>query len=247
MAFYRVTWNEKYQFATLHNWGCTFHCPFCSYLLRSGAQGRPGFAAPKPQKFLTVPELKQALLGVKPRKVYFMGGEPTVAPELETMISFAKHELGAETKLGHTNGSRLPIADLDGANVGFKAWNEELHQKITGRPKSLIYDNFQAAHQAGMNLAANLVFIPGFVGLEEMSGLVQFLASLDKDIPFHIMGYIPVPGRPWQRPTSTEMQAAIALAKSHLNKVGSSHLTSAEALDLGSRDDRFQVKVIAGE
>ncbi len=247
MAFYRITWNEKYQFATLHNWGCTFHCPFCSYLLRSGAEGRPGFASPKPGKFLTVEEQQQALRKVQPKKVYFMGGEPTVAPELETMINFAKLELGAETKLGHTNGSRLPIANLDRANIGFKAWSEELHQKITGRPKKLIYENFQKAHQAGMQLAANLVFIPGFVGLDEMRGLVQFLASLDKNIPFHIMGYIPVPGRPWQRPTDEEMQAAQELAKSFLNNVGSSHLTSAEALDLSSRDDRFQVKVIAGE
>jgi pyruvate formate lyase activating enzyme len=246
MSFYRITWNEKYDFATLHNWGCTFHCPFCSYLLRSGADGRPGFAEPRPTRFLSLDEQQQALRRVKPKKVYFMGGEPTVAPELEAMIAFAKQELGAETRLGHTNGSRLPIAGLDGANVGFKAWSEKLHQQITGRPKSLIYDNFQAAHRAGMQLAANLVFIPELVGLDEMEGLVRFLAALDPEIPFHIMGYIPVPGRPWRRPTDDEMRDAVALASSHLRQVGCSHLTSAEALDLTSRDDRFRVRVIAG-
>ena len=246
MSFYRITWNEKYDFATLHNWGCTFHCPFCSYLLRSGASGRPGFSEPRPARFLSQEEQKQALRQIKPRKVYFMGGEPTVAPEIDAMILFAKNELGAETSLGHTNGSRLPIAGLDGANVGFKAWSEDLHHRITGRPKSLIYDNFRSAHQAGMKLRANLVFIPGLVGLDEMEGLVRFLAALDPEIPFHIMGYIPVPGQPWQRPTDDEMRAAVALASSYLQHVGSSHLTSAEALDLSSRDDRFRVKVVAG-
>ena len=70
MAFYRITYNEKYNFATLHNWGCTFRCPYCSYKLRSGADGRPGFSTPKPEKFLSVEEQKKALLEIRPAKYY---------------------------------------------------------------------------------------------------------------------------------------------------------------------------------
>ena len=246
MAFYRITYNEKYNFATLHNWGCTFRCPYCSYKLRSGADGRPGFSTPKPEKFLSVEEQKKALLEIKPAKVYFMGGEPTVAVELEEMLRFAKEELGAETKLGHTNGSRLPLPCLDGANVGFKAWSEELHLQITGRPKQLIYDNFRNAFDSGIKMAANMVFIPGFVGLDELEGCVRFIASLDPEIPFHIDGYIPVPGQPHRRPTDEEMLEAEALVKSYLPNCRYSHLTSEEALDLSARDDRFRVKRIAG-
>ncbi len=246
MSFYRITWNEKYDFATLHNWGCTFHCPFCSYKLRSGAIGRPGFAEPKPERFLSVEEQKAALQSVHPGRVYFMGGEPTVVRELEEMVAFAKHELGAETKLGHTNGCRLPIPDLDGANVGLKAWSDDLHLSITGKPKSLIYDNFRRAFDSGMKMAANMIFIPGLVGLDEMEGTLRFLAGLDRAIPFHIDGYIPIPGQPWRRPTDKEMAEAIQLAKSFIDNVKSSHLTSEEALDLTARDDRFKVKIIAG-
>jgi len=212
-----------------------------------GRRGRrPGFAEPKPERFLSVPELKEALRKVSPRKVYFMGGEPTVAKEIDEMILFAKNELGAETKLGHTNGSRLPIPGLNGANVGFKAWNENLHLKITGRPKSLIYDNFTGAFRSGVKMAANMVFIPGLVGLDELEGLVCFLSALDPEIPFHIMGYIPVPGEPWKRPSDEEMKQAELLAKTYLNHVACSHLSSAEALDLTARDDRFKVRIIAG-
>lgn len=246
MAFYRITWNEKYSFATLHNWGCTFRCPFCSYKLRSGANGRPGFADPKPERFLTVPEMKASLRAVAPSKVYFMGGEPTVASELDEMVLFAKNELGAEAKLGHTNGSRLDVPGLDGANIGFKAWSESLHLQVTGRPKSLIYDNFSRAFHRGMTLSANLVFVPGLVGCEEIDGLTRWLSGLSRDIPFHLMGYIPVPGEPWHRPEETEMKEALRIAGRHLNRVASSHLTSAEALDLTARDDRFRVKIIAG-
>ena len=243
MSFYRITQNKKYDFATLHNWGCTFRCPFCSYKLRGGESG---FAYPKPERFLSVTEQKNALLQAKPGKVYFMGGEPTVAKELREMVEFSKKELGAYTKLGHTNGSDLQIPFLDAANIGFKAWSDELHLKLTGRPKSLIFDNFSRAFDAGMELSASMIYIPGLVDLDEMEHVLKYLAALDKNIPFHIMGYIPVPGLDYRRPTSEEMEDAKKLCLSYLSKVGASHLTSEEALGLTSRDDRFNVEIIAG-
>ncbi len=245
MAFYRITYHDQYHFATLHNYGCTFRCPFCSYKLRSGADGTPGLSSPAPKRFLSVEEQQQALLRVRPEKVYFMGGEPTTARELETMLAFAKRELGAETRLGHTNGSRLPLPHLDGANVGFKAWSETLHRQLTGRAKRPIYDNFAAAFDAGLQLKANMVFVPGLVDFKEFEGLVDFLARLSPELPFHIMGYIPVPGQPYRRPTDVEMRELTALCRSRLHRVSSSHLTSEQALDLTVRDDRFAVRTLA--
>ena len=173
-----------------------------------------------------------------------MGGEPTVAKELPELLAFAKQELGAVTRLGHTNGSRLPLEFLDGANVGFKAWSLELHRRITGRDKNLIYDNFAAACDAGLEMAANMVYVPGLVELDEFAGTVQFLSRISPEIPFHIMGYIPVPGEPYRRPTDAEMEQAEALCRTYLRHVASSHLTDAEALDLTCRDHRFRVRTV---
>ena len=243
MSFYRITHNEKYDFATLHNWGCTFHCPFCSYKLRGG---RSGFAYPKPERFLSVEEQKRVLQELHPGKVYFMGGEPTVAKELREMVQFSKCELGSFTKLGHTNGSDLSIPYLDAANIGFKAWNEDLHLQLTGQPKSLIFEQFSRAFDRGMELSASMIFIPGLIGLDELEGVVKYVASLDNEIYFHVMGYIPVPGLDCRRPTAEEMQQAVALCKSYLKKTGYSHLSPEQALDLTARDDRFDVKIAAG-
>lgn len=247
MSFYRITSHKSLHFATLHNYGCTFRCCFCSYRLRSGADGAPGLSYPPPKRFLSVAEIEAALRKAAPEKVYFMGGEPTTAKELPELLAFAKRELGAVTRLGHTNGSRLPLPDLDGANVGFKAWSDDLHRRITGCEKALIYDNFSAACDAGLDMAANMVFVPGLVGLAEFEGLMKFLSRIGCDIPFHIMGYIPVPGQPYRRPGDAEMDEVLALCRSYLKRVDSSHLTSEEALDLKRRDHRFQVETIAGE
>jgi pyruvate formate lyase activating enzyme len=245
MAFYKITYHETYRFATLHNFGCTFRCPVCSYKLRSGADGRPGQAFPVPERFLTVEEMKQALGRVPVEKVFFMGGEPTVAAELPEMLDFAKSVLGAKTRLGHTNGSRLPLANLDGANVGLKAWDEKIHRAYTGRPKQPIFDNFVAACRAGLELKANVVYVPGLVDLDQVEAVAAWLATLSRDIPFHIMGYIPVPGQPYRRPTEEEMAAAVETCRRHLAQVASSHLTSEQALELKARDDRFVVRQIA--
>jgi len=245
MSFYRITYHESLHFATLHNYGCTFHCPFCSYKLRSGADGTPGLSWPAPKGFLTAAEIKEALHSVSPEKVFFMGGEPTTAKELPELLAFAKHELGVTTRLGHTNGNRLPMPDLGGANVGFKAWSESLHLAITGCEKSLIYNNFSAACDAGLDMSANLVFIPELVGLREFEGLLKFLSRISRKIRFHIMGYIPVPGQPYRPPTGPEMAECLALCRSFLDEVGFSHLSSTEARDLEHRDNRFRVTTIA--
>lgn len=245
MAFHTITYNDKYRFATLHNYGCTFRCPVCSYKLRSGANGTPGLSYPRPERMLTVSEMKKALRSVSLEKVYFMGGEPTVAKELQEMLDFAKDELGARTFLGHTNGSRLPLPNLDGANVGFKAWDEETHLRYTGRPKAPIFDNFAAAVHSGLEMKANIVFIPGLVDVDQLEEVAAWLADLSPRIPFHIMGYIPVPGQTYVRPTRDQMAEAVGVCERHLANVEASHLTPEEAIDITARDDRFRVRTIA--
>ncbi|MCD4830564.1 MAG: radical SAM protein [Anaerohalosphaeraceae bacterium] len=245
MAFYKITYNEKYSFATLHNYGCTFHCPVCSYKLRSGANGRAGHAYPKPKQFLSTEEIKQKLTQVNIDTLYFMGGEPTVATDLPELLDFARNTLKVRTCLGHTNGSRLLIPNLDGANVGLKAWDEKTHIEYTGREKKFIFDNFKAAYNAGMDLKANAVYVPGFVDVDQIESIAEWLAALSPEIPFHIMGYIPVPGQSFQRPTIEQMSYAVDTCRKHLENVHCSHLSSEQALNLSERDDRFEVRRIA--
>jgi pyruvate formate lyase activating enzyme len=245
VAIHKITYNAKHRFVTLHNYGCTFHCPVCSYKLRSGADGHPGLTFPKPERFLNIDEMKQALRQVSVDKMFVMGGEPTVAAELPQMLDFAKNTLKVRTYLGHTNGSKLPMPNLDGANVGLKAWDEKVHLQYTGRDKRAIYDNFENAFRAGLDLKANVVFVPDLVDLDQVEAIAAWLSGLRSDIPFHIMGYIPVPGQPFPRPTAEQMAQAVDVCRKHLRNVASSRLSTEEALNLCVRDDRFEVERIA--
>lgn len=246
MAFYKVTYNSKHDFATVHNYGCTFKCPICSYKLRSGPEGRPGLAYPKPEKYLSVSDIKDALASVNPSHVNFMGGEPTVAKDLQEVLDYAKNELNAETALGHTNGCNLTLNNLDIANVGLKAWTEEAHLKMTGTEKSVIYNSVENASKRGVRIAANIIYIPGMIDLDQIEAVADWVSRLENS-KFHIMGYIPVPGQPYRRPTAKEMLEAQKVAQKYFPHVGYSHLTPEEVINLDREDDRFDVSVIAGE
>ncbi len=245
MAFYNVTYNEKHDFATVRNYGCTFKCPICSYKLRSGPAGRPGLVYPRPESFLTPEEVENALLSVMPSRVNFMGGEPTVSKDLPRVLKFAKEVLGATTSLGHTNGCNLSLENIDSANVGLKAWYEDVHLHLTGLPKEKIYGEVEAAVGRGMDISANIIFIPDYVDTDQIELTAEFLNSIGVN-KFHIMGYIPVPGQEYRRPTINEMENACNIAKRHIPSTGYSHMTPEEVLSLERIDDRFDVRLIAG-
>ncbi len=191
MPIHKITYSEKYRRATLHNFGCNFRCRGCTYRLKPH---------PRPERFPSMDEIADCLAALDADAVHFMGGEPTTNPQLPELLAFCKRKLGTTTRLGHTNGSGLVLENLDGSNVSFKAFDERLHQEYTGQPAAPAYANFRRAHQAGLDLRASTVLNPELGGLGDFEKVVDFVAGLDRGIPFHVMGYIPVPGTPWRTP-----------------------------------------------
>ena len=235
MPFYKITYAERFRRATLHNWGCNFRCQGCTYRLKQNA---------RPKEFLPIDAIHDCLRRLDLDAVHFMGGEPTTNPQLPEMLAFCKQALGVTTRLGHTNGSGLVLENLDGSNVSFKAFDEGLHQEYTGRPVAPSLDNFRRSYEAGLEMKASTVFNPDFGGLEQVEKVAAFVGEVDRSIPFHVLGYIPVPDAPWRRPTEEEMEQAVGLAQRYLDTVTFSHFTSEQALDLRQRDDRFAVQQV---
>ena len=233
MAIYKITYAEKYGRATLHHHGCNYQCQGCTYKLKGNS---------RPDGFLSMDAIQGCLRRLQPQAVHFMGGEPTTNPQLPELLAFCKQGLQVTTRLGHTNGSRLVIQDLDGTNVSFKAFDDDLHREYTGRSVLPNIENFRRSYEAGLEMRASTVFNPDFGGLEQVEKVAAFVADVDRAIPFHVLGYIPVPGVRWRRPTESELQEAVAIAGRYLDHVTYSHFTSDQALDLTQRDDRFAVQ-----
>ena len=235
MAVYKITYAEKYKRATLHNYGCNFRCRGCTYKLKQN---------PRPKQFPTIEAIHDCLRGLDLDAVHFMGGEPTTNPQLHSLLAFCKRELGVTTRLGHTNGSGLVLENLDGSNVSFKVFDDQLHREYTGHSAAPLFENFRRSYEAGLEMRASTVFNPDFGGVEQVEKVAAFVGGLDRGIPFHVLGYIPVPGAPWHRPTDEEMEQAVGIARRCLDTVTFSHFTSEQAKDLEQRDDRFAVRQV---
>ncbi len=108
------------------------------------------------------------------------------------------------TRLGHTNGSGLVLENLDGSNVSFKVFDDQLHRQYTGHPAAPLQENFRRSYAAGLEMRASTVFNPDLGGLEQVEKVAAFVGGLDRAIPFHVLGYIPVPGAPGAAPRSTK-------------------------------------------
>lgn len=218
MAFFKVTHAEKSRTAYVWNSGCNFACAGCYYKLKpelNTADRTP-----------STDEIKEALLRLSKNggveRVHFLGGEPTNARDLDELAGFSHDVLGAETHIV-TNGSRKIDGSLfDSASVSIKAPSRSQYDEYVGTDKYDVLENVVEAHKLGVKLSLSSVLIPGYVDATDIGKIAELVAALDPAIPYHVIGYMPVPGAPWRKATPGEVADASALARKHLRRVTSS-------------------------
>ena len=231
MAIHKITYSEGYKRANIHNYGCNFDCSWCSYKLRNDK---------RPERFLSMSRIKKMLGDLGPERVHFIGGEPTLYTGLGELASFAHDQLGAFTKIGHSNGSRLPPPDIDAWSVSIRTMSEKDHIAHSGGYSALkILQNFKDGYDVGIEMDASSILIPGFVEKLEIERIARFIADIDRNIPYHLVGYLPVPNAPWHGPTCEEVHDAVNIAREHLSNVTSSCLSIDDLSDLKATDIRY--------
>ncbi len=235
----KVTYSERYRRATVYTSGCNFRCIGCSYKLNNtSSAGNPlGEIASS----LTSEEVINALKKLDLKRVHFVGGEPTLCPDIGAIAEFCHEELGVRTKIGHSTGWNLPPEHIDEMNVTIKAYSSDLHKKYTGFSNRRVLNNFKKIYNMGVVLSASTVFIPGLIDADEIEMIARFISDVDPAIPLHITGYVPVPDTPWRAPTQSEMAGAEDLARQYLENVTTSWFKSAEDyMDKVRQDPRYQ-------
>lgn len=237
MAIYRITYSREFKRVSLYNWGCNFHCRGCSYgLMETRGQHN---------RFIRMKEIKEILLKLNPEKVHFLGGEPTTNPDLPELARFCHEELHAYTKIGHSNGSIMPPANIDAVSVSIKAHTNRIHIEYTGVSNNEVLKNFERMYERGIRMEASSVLIPQYIDCNEIERIAKFIANIDPTIPYHIVGYVPVPNAPWRGARQEEVEYAARIASKYLSNVTFSCLTPEKLRDLRAVDSRFKSAVVA--
>ncbi len=152
------------------------------------------------------------------------------------IIDFANNELEARVKIAHSNASIMPPEGIDEMGVSLRAVTKRKHQQLTGAPNNMVLANIFKLFDRGIELKISTILIPEVITLDEIRRISEYVASVDESIPFHITGYLPVPGIPWASPTQEEMKAAIRVACRSLKKVTCSSLSVKDYMEITEKD-----------
>jgi pyruvate formate lyase activating enzyme len=185
--------SASFSIATI---GCNFRCGFCQNWeisqsnIRDGADtGENGVIAPA--------EIVEAAKKQQCRSISYTYTEPTI------FFEYAYETAGLAKKAGLanifvTNGYMTPEAIetikpyLDAANVDLKFFTESAYKRICGASLAPVLDSIRHMRKVGIWVEVTTLVVPGENdSLEQLSGIAQFLAEVDKNIPWHLSRFHP--------------------------------------------------------
>jgi pyruvate formate lyase activating enzyme len=184
--------------------------------------------------------------------VCFFGGDP--APQMPHALTTSRllAEKGV-TVCWETNGSMHPrfldqavaLSLETGGCIKFdlKALDENLHLALTGVSNRRTLENFRRAarriperlssrHGRGVPplVVASTLLVPGYVDAEEVGRIARFIAEIDPDIPYALLGFHPhffIPDLPRTSVGhAREAEAAARAAGLTQVRIGNRHLLS---------------------
>jgi len=235
MNIHRITYNPQKQSCSLYFIGCNFRCLCCYwkqiYPVRSKAPeataqllagtsnrvyGKVDF---RNLHFLHLEEVLGILRQVSPKNIYILSGDPRQNTEFTQLPKALYKEFGCTVRL-LTNGYILP--DLEGithVSMSIKAIDDSLHIRYTGKSNKNSLENFRLIHKKGIELSTSSVYIPGLIEKKEIEDIAKFMANIDENIPYRVIGYMKVSGLEYKEPDYEEVREVASLANKYLKNI----------------------------
>jgi pyruvate formate lyase activating enzyme len=187
--------------------GCSFRCDYCvnhrlsQYGREQGSSSGPPFEPVDVEALVQAAADASASLGLS-------YSEPSLAPELTLALASAARPLGVPV-IWKSNGFLTPEAVdrlapvLSAVNIDIKAAEEVPHRRLTGAPLGPVLDTLRRMHAMGVWVEASTPLIPGTSAEDaHLEAIADFLASVDRDIPWHLMRFTPTHRMAGHPPTS---------------------------------------------
>lgn len=213
MNIHRITYNPQKQSCSLYFIGCNFRCLCCYW---KQIYGKVDF---RNLHFLNLEEVLSILRQVSPKNIYILSGDPKQNTEFAQLPKTLYKEFGCTVRL-LSNGYILP--DLEGithVSMSIKALDDSLHTRYTGKSNKNSLENFRFIYKKGIELSASSVYIPGLIEKEEIEDIAKFIASIDENIPYRVIGYAKVDGLEYREPDYEEVREVASLANKYLKNI----------------------------
>ena len=187
--------------------GCNFRCDFCqNYEISQMPRDRKQIWGEDvgPEEIVALAKKADC------RTIAYTYTEPTIYFEYALDIARLASAEGLKN-IFVTNGYMTEEAlrafhpHLHGANVDLKAFRDEFYEKRCGGRLEGVLQSLRAMKALGVWVEITTLIIPGLNDSEEeLRGMVQFIAGLGKETPWHISRFHPMYKMLDRSPTSVE-------------------------------------------
>jgi len=189
---------------SLGTFGCNFHCDFCQNWQMSQISRKDfsdhghGWKSFLNQiDYLSPDEVVQIAKENNLPSVAYTYNEPAIWSEYAIDIARLAKKEGIKN-VYVTNGYLSPecldfVAPyLDAVNIDLKSFDEEFYLKTCGAKLQPVLNSIKKLHAAGVWIEITTLVIPGANDLEkEFKNIAEFIASVDKNIPWHLSAFHP--------------------------------------------------------
>jgi pyruvate formate lyase activating enzyme len=172
--------------------GCDLHCPYCQNWFTS--QALRDQAANAPMQPTTPGQLVAHALKEKARLVVSSYNEPLITAEWAVAVFEEARSAGLACAFV-SNGNATPeVLDylrpwIQAYKVDLKSFDDR-HYRSLGGTLASITDTIGMVHERGIWLEVVTLVIPGFNDdPAELRAAARFLASISRDIPWHLTGF----------------------------------------------------------
>lgn len=183
---------ESFSIATA---GCNFRCEFCqNWNISQITKGPKGEIIGEK---LSPNEIVKKAKRTGCASIAYTYTEPTIFFEYaQDTAKLAKKE--GITNVFVTNGYQTPetIKEMakfvDAANIDLKSFSEKFYQKVCGAKLKPVLDSIKLMHKAGIWVEVTTLVVPKQNdSKKELTQIAQFIAKVDKSIPWHISRFHP--------------------------------------------------------
>lgn len=172
--------------------GCDFHCSYCQNWVTSQAL-RDNTASAMPQP-TTAAELVGLACREEARLVVSSYNEPLITAEWAVSVFKEAHRAGLACAFV-SNGNATPeVLDflcpwIQAYKVDLKGFNERSYRSLGGTLAS-VTETIRMLHERGIWCEVVTLVVPGFNdSAAELRDAARFLASVSRDIPWHLTGF----------------------------------------------------------
>jgi len=230
-----------YHNLSIFFYGCSFNCLFCQ---------NKNHKSVKTGSKVSVSKLVEVYRNNNSIScVCFFGGSPE--PQFPFALSLSRRILDVAKKekriariCWEWNGFGIQklvkkaaeFSLISGGNIKFdlKAWDSNVHKALTGVDNKKVLENFKYVGNEFFNqrpelpvLNATTLLVPGYVDEDEVENIASFIASINENIPYSLLGFYPHFEFTDLPLTSVELaESCFKVASSYLKNVniGNKHL-----------------------